>query len=202
MRLFNKNTIAIAIAVMTIFLGGNVVAADNLPASEVRLIFKPLEQSSKAIVSVPGGTNARITIRKANGDYLFSKQVNAQEGYAEIYNFKGLDSGIYEMRLLAGNYEERQTFSIDNDGNLKNIELLRGEFMPSVVHYGSTLEVKMMNIFNEPVSVQLIKGNEVVFEDYSVKSLACKYQLQKLPAGTYKLKIAAGTKSYTKSIKL
>jgi len=204
MRLFkNISTFVFsAIVVLTAF-GAN--ANDLLPKDDLLVVFHPVSQQAKAIVSIPNfsGDRASLQILDTDGNLLYKREVNTTNGYAELFNFNKLEAGTYIVKAVSENIESRQVFELSENGQFNLISNVVSFFKPMVTVNGQHLDVKLNNHFGEAVFVKIVdtKG-KVVFEDVTYGDVCKRMDLSKLPEGFYTLKVSSGTKNYTKSLEL
>ena len=166
-----------------------------------------IENSKTVMVTLNNTSNGEMTValEDAFGANLATDKIKPAARFAKKYNLSQLEAGNYRLVVTKNLVKTVQPFQLnDRDIVLNEVER-REKFIPMIAQSGKMLDVNVL-LGNYSNIVVKIYGNEglVSFEDknYVVLTLHKRYDLAKLPAGSYVVEVLAGDETQYFSISL
>jgi hypothetical protein len=188
----------LAIAVMmlsTTSKAENVERIFNVEGTSIRITA--IENSRTVMVTLNNTSKGDVTValEDAFGANFATDKVKSTARFAKKYNLAQLEAGKYRLVVTKNFVKTVQPFELTSRNIVLN-ELERKEkFLPSINHNGNNLDVNVLlgNYSNIVVKVYSNDGL-MTFEDknYVVLTLHKRYDLSKLPSGTYIVEVLAG----------
>ena len=197
-------------SVLRILMTSAAALAISCPAwsgGDVKIV--PLSEGSKAAISFVGtqANEARITIESDDQSvqYYSAKIMNADD-YKKLFDFSHLDDGTYNLVAQIDGETIRKSFTKEGDKVFtedimdKSTQL----YAPMFRKLDNTLVCYFQNPDASDVNVQFAEGSESFFKDSdeSGEIFFKRYDLSKLPSGTYQVALSAGSHFYTYELEI
>ena len=155
-------------------------------------------ENSKSVMVTLNNTSTgemTVTLEDAFGARFASDKIKPAARFAKKYNLSQLEAGNYRLVVTKNFVKTIQPFELTYRAVVLN-ELERKEkFLPSINQSGKNVDVNVL-LGNYSNIIVKIYGNDglTAFEDknYVVLTLHKRYDLSKLPAGTYVVEVLAG----------
>ena len=187
-----------------------VMLAISSPAwsgGDIKLV--PLPEGSKAAVSFVGTRQSDASIAIENMDRTvryYSAELKNAEDYKKLFDFSHLADGTYCLIANIDGQTVRKTFIKEGDKVITE-EMRRSKeqaFEPMFRKIDNTLVCYYQNPDAEDVNVQFAADNEPFFTDGddSGKIFFKRYDLSKLPKGTYNVGLWTGSYYYSYQLKI
>jgi fibronectin type 3 domain-containing protein len=188
--------LAIAISMLSTTLKAeNVDRFFNIEGTSIRITA--IENSKTVMVTLNNTSKGDVTValEDAFGANFATDKVKSTAKFAKKYNLAQLETGNYRLVVTKNFVKTIQPFELTSRNIVLNELERREKFLPSIKHTGNTLDVNVL-LGNYSNIVVRIYGNDglVSFEDknYVVLTLHKRFDLSKLPAGTYIVEVMAG----------
>jgi hypothetical protein len=188
--------LAIAISMLSTTLNAeNVDRFFNIEGTSIRITA--IENSKTVMVTLNNTSKGDVTValEDAQGVNFATDKVKSTAKFAKKYNLTQLETGNYRLVVTKNFVKTIQPFELTSRNIVLNELERREKFLPSIKHTGNTLDVNVL-LGNYSNIVVRIYGNDglVSFEDknYVVLTLHKRFDLSKLPAGTYIVEVMAG----------
>jgi hypothetical protein len=198
--------LALAVSMFTTTLKADSV--ENIFSIEgANIRITAIENSRTVMVTLNNTTNGEVTValEDAFGANFATDKIKPATRFAKKYNLAQLEAGNYRLVVTKNFVKTIQPFALTNRDIVLNELERREKFLPSIKQSGKTLDVNVL-LGNYSNIVVKIYGNEglVSFEDknYVVLTLHKRYDLAKLPAGTYIVEVLAGDETQYFNINL
>jgi hypothetical protein len=184
--------LAIAISMLSTTLKAeNVDRFFNIEGTSIRITA--IENSKTVMVTLHN--TSKGDVEDAQGVNFATDKVKSTAKFAKKYNLTQLETGNYRLVVTKNFVKTIQPFELTSRNIVLNELERREKFLPSIKHYGNTLDVNVL-LGNYSNIIVKIYGNDglVSFEDknYVVLTLHKRFDLSKLPAGTYIVEVMAG----------
>ena len=165
-------------------------------------------ENSKSVMVTLNNTSTgemTVTLEDALGAPFATDKIKPAARFAKKYNLSQLEAGNYRLVVTKNFVKTIQPFELTYRAVVLN-ELERKEkFLPSINQSGKTVDVNVL-LGNYSNIIVKIYGNDglMSFEDknYVVLTLHKRYDLSKLPAGTYVVEVLAGDETQYFTINL
>jgi hypothetical protein len=173
----------------------NVDRFFNIEGTSIRITA--IENSKTVMVTLNNTSKGDVTValEDAQGVNFATDKVKSTAKFAKKYNLTQLETGNYRLVVTKNFVKTIQPFELTSRNIVLNELERREKFLPSIKHTGNTLDVNVL-LGNYSNIVVRIYGNDglVSFEDknYVVLTLHKRFDLSKLPAGTYIVEVMAG----------
>ena len=140
-----------------------------------------------------------ISIQDAFGNTLVTERVKNNANFIKRYNVSRLENGEYSITITKKTLRTVQPFVVSETGiQMFDVEK-KEKFLPILTQIGSKLDVNVLlgNYNNITVKIFDNEGN-ITLEDknYVVLDLHKRYNLAKLPAGSYVAEVTAGDETF------
>jgi fibronectin type 3 domain-containing protein len=198
--------LAIAISMLSTTLNAeNVERFFNIEGTSIRITA--IENSKTVMVTLNNTSKGDVTValEDAFGANFATDKVKSTERFAKKYNLAQLETGNYRLVVTKNFVKTIQPFELTNRNIVLNELERREKFLPSIKHNGSTLDVNVL-LGNYSNIIIKIYGNDglMSFEDknYVVLTLHKRFDLSKLPSGTYIVEVMAGDETQFYNINL
>jgi hypothetical protein len=149
--------------------------------------------------------NMTVALEDAFGGSFASDNVKTTARFAKKYNLAQLESGKYRLVVTKNFVKTVQPFELTARNIVLN-ELERKEkFLPSIHQVGKRLDVNVLLGNYSNIVVKIYSNDGLVsFEDknYVVLTLHKRFDLAKLPSGTYIVEVLAGDETQYYNINL
>jgi hypothetical protein len=199
-KLFSAFAFATSLFVQT--LSANVVEnIYNVDGVEVKIV----SNAQNVIVNLGDVQNEEIKISIIDEDQktLMSETVKNVNGFVKRYNVSRLEDGSYKMIITKKTVRTVQPFTIEK-GVVKMSNMDKKEkFLPTLSFNNGKLDVNVLlgNYSNIVVKLFDNEGREVMLDKhYAEFKLNQRYDLSKLPAGTYMAEVMAGDETFSYSV--
>jgi hypothetical protein len=199
-KLFSAFAFATSLFVQT--LSANVVEnIYNVDGVEVKIA----SNAQNVIVNLGDVQNEEIKISIIDEDQktLMSETVKNVNGFVKRYNVSRLEDGSYKMIITKKTVRTVQPFTIEK-GVVKMSNMDKKEkFLPTLSFNNGKLDVNVLlgNYSNIVVKLFDNEGREVMLDKhYAEFKLNQRYDLSKLPAGTYMAEVMAGDETFSYSV--
>ncbi len=139
--------------------------------------------------------NVHIQIRQADGEIVLDETVRT--GNLRKYNLKHLPAGQYVLEMSDSYRVTEQTFTI-GQLDVQVSAPVKTTFKPVIARKGNALDVNLMTQGEEAFITITDQASETLFAEKCAKtSLHRRYDISRLPAGSYALSIEVGDRTYT-----
>jgi hypothetical protein len=199
-KLFSAFAFATSLFVQT--LSANVIENTyNVDGVEVKIA----STTQSVIVNLGDVQHEEITISLVDNDQntLITETVKDVKGFIKKYNVSRLEDGSYKMIITKKTIRTVQPFSIEK-GAVKMSSIDKKEkFLPTLTFNNDKLDVNVLlgNYSNITVKLFDIEGRIVLSDKhYAEFKLNQRYDLSKLPAGTYMAEVMAGDETFSYSV--
>ena len=166
-----------------------------------------IENSKSVMVTLNNTSTGEMTValEDALGTSFATDKVKPSARFAKKYNLSQLEAGNYRLVVTKNFVKTIQPFELTYRAVVLN-ELERKEkFLPSINQSGKNVDVNVL-LGNYSNIIVKIYGNDglMSFEDknYVVLTLHKRYDLSKLPVGTYVVEVLAGDETQYFNINL
>jgi C4-type Zn-finger protein len=165
-----------------------------------------LSSAQKAIVVNLGNVQKEeitIAIEDYFGNTLVTESVKNNANFVKKYNVSKLENGQYSITITKKTLRTVQPFTVTNEGVTMSEVEKKEKFIPVLVQNGSKLDVNVLlgNYNNITVKILDNEGHSSLEDkNYVVLTLHKRYDLSKLPAGTYIAEVTAGDETFYYSI--
>lgn len=166
-----------------------------------------IENSKSVMVTLNNTSTGEMTVvlQDAFGASFATDKIKPAARFAKKYNLSQLEAGNYKLVVTKNFVKTIQPFELTYRAVVLN-ELERKEkFLPSINQSGKNIDVNVL-LGNYSNIIVKIYGNDGLtsFEDknYVVLTLHKRYDLSKLPAGTYVVEVLAGDETQYFNINL
>ena len=144
-----------------------------------------------------------IAIEDNYGNTLTTEIVKNNANFVKKYNVSKLENGQYVITITKKTLRTAQPFTVSNEGvTMSEIEK-KEKFIPVLVQNGNKLDVNVLlgNYNNITIKIVDNEGRNA-FEDknYVILTLHRRYDLSKLPNGSYLAEVTAGDETFYYSI--
>lgn len=193
-RIFSILAIAISMFATTL-KADNVERRFNLEGTNIRITA--IENSKTLIVTLANTATGELTVslEDAYGEKFATDKVKSSAYFAKRYNLTQLEAGKYRLVVTKNLIKTIQPFELTNRNILLNELERKDKFLPTVSQKDKKLDVNVLlgNYSNIIVSMYSTDGFKA-FEDknYVVLTLNKRYDLSKVPVGTYIVEVVAG----------
>jgi Secretion system C-terminal sorting domain len=187
-----------SMAVVVLMVSGlslNVLEA--VAGEEFAYTLHPLNNSTKLYFGFnanPQHLPVEVRIKDQAGVVLHRETMSADKA-AKVFDFQKLGRGVYLIEIKNGDFIQTKEVQI---GEAVAEDLWTAKLSPMIKE--GSIEVSYLNN-NEVVTVRIIDadGNDVYHETSSIKAYRRKFNVSKLKAGSYTVKVAHGENSYEQS---
>jgi hypothetical protein len=166
-----------------------------------------IENSKSVMVTLNNTSTGEMTValEDALGTRFATDKIKPAARFAKKYNLSQLEAGNYKLVVTKNFVKTIQPFELTYRAVVLN-ELERKEkFLPSINQSGKNIDVNVL-LGNYSNIIVKIYGNDGLtsFEDknYVVLTLHKRYDLSKLPAGSYVVEVLAGDETQYFNINL
>jgi hypothetical protein len=166
-----------------------------------------IENSKSVMVTLNNTSTGEMTVvlQDAFGARFATDKIKPAARFAKKYNLSQLEAGNYKLVVTKNFVKTIQPFELTYRAVVLN-ELERKEkFLPSINQSGKNIDVNVL-LGNYSNIIVKIYGNDGLtsFEDknYVVLTLHKRYDLSKLPAGSYVVEVLAGDETQYFNINL
>ena len=166
-----------------------------------------IENSKTVMVTLNNTSTGEMTValEDAFGTHFATDKIKPAARFAKKYNLSQLEAGNYRLVVTKNLVKTVQPFQLtDRDIVLNEVER-REKFLPMIAQNGKMLDVNVL-LGNYSNIVVKIYGNDglMSFEDknYVVLTLHKRYDLAKLPTGSYVVEVLAGDETQYFNISL
>jgi hypothetical protein len=166
-----------------------------------------IENSKSVMVTLNNTSTGEMTVvlQDAFGASFATDKIKPAARFAKKYNLSQLEAGNYKLVVTKNFVKTIQPFELTYRAVVLN-ELERKEkFLPSINQSGKNIDVNVL-LGNYSNIIVKIYGNDGLtsFEDknYVVLTLHKRYDLSKLPAGSYVVEVLAGDETQYFNINL
>ena len=188
--------VAIALSIFSFTLNAeNVERNFNVAGTQINITA--IENSKTVVVTLNNTATGEMTVvlEDATGTSFTTDKVKSSAHFAKKYNLSQLEAGNYRLVVTKNAIKTIQPFEL-TDRNIVLNELDRKEkFLPTVSLKDGKLDVNVLlgNYSNINVKVSSTEGTNVfVDKNYVVLTLHKRYDMSKLPSGTYVVEVLAG----------
>jgi hypothetical protein len=199
-KLFSAFAFATSLFVQT--LSANVIENTyKVDGVEVKIA----SNAKNVIVNLGDVQNEEIKISLVDDDQntLMTETVKDVKGFIKKYNISRLEDGSYKIIITKKTVRTVQPFSIEK-GEVKMSGLDKKEkFLPTMSFNDGKLDVNVLLGNYSNIIVKLFDNEgRVVMSDkhYAEFKLNQRYDLSKLPAGTYVAEVLAGDETFSYSV--
>jgi hypothetical protein len=140
-----------------------------------------------------------ISIEDANDNILVSESVSNNANFVKKYNVSKLENGQYFITITKKTLRTVQPFTVSANGVLMSDVEKKEKFIPVLVQNGHKLDVNVLlgNYNNITIKILNNEGQSTIEDkSYVVLTLHKRYDLSKLPAGSYMAEVTAGDETF------
>lgn len=196
MKKFASSILSIAFSIVSFTAKAeNTERIFNIEGTKISITA--IENSKAVVVTLTNNSSGEMTIALEDvfGEKFATDKVKPNTHFAKKYNLSQLEAGKYRLVVTKNLVKTIQPFELTNRSIILN-ELERKEkFLPTIVQKDKKLDVNVLlgNYSNINVRIYNNEGAPV-FEDkhYVVFMLNKRYDLSKVPTGTYIVEVMAG----------
>jgi C4-type Zn-finger protein len=144
-----------------------------------------------------------ITIEDSFGNTLATETIKNHPNFVKKYNVSKLENGQYSITITKKTLRTVQPFSVSEQGVVMSDVEKKEKFIPVLVQNGNILDVNVLlgNYNNITVKIVDNEGRSTVEDkNYVVLTLHKRFDLSKLPAGSYVAEVTAGDETFYYSI--
>lgn len=145
-----------------------------------------------------------VSIEDFYGNVLITESVKNHSNFVKKYNVSKLESGQYAITITKKTLRTVQPFTVSYEGAVTMSDVEKKEkFIPVLVQNGNKLDVNVLlgNYNNITVKILDNEGRSALDDrNYVVLTMHKRYDLSKLPAGSYVAEVTAGDETFYYSI--
>ncbi|MDZ7881285.1 MAG: hypothetical protein U5L45_26720 [Saprospiraceae bacterium] len=177
----------------------------NVGGTNIRIMA--IENSKTVMVTFSNTSEGEVTVALEDvyGARLVSDKVKSSERFAKKYNLSQLEAGNYRVAVTKNLRKTVQPFQLTSSSIVLNASERKEKFLPSIKFKGNTLDVNVLLGNYSNIIVKVYSNDGLVsFEDknYVVLTLHKRFNLSKLPAGTYVVEVTAGDETQYYNVNL
>jgi hypothetical protein len=166
----------------------------NLDGTNIRIAAV---QTAKSIMISLANINeeVKISLQDERGTVLVNETVKTASSFQKRYNLSNLEVGNYRLIITKNLVKTIQPFELTNKEVVMSEGERREKFLPSVIQRNDKMDVNVLlgNYSNVHVKIYANDGTTVFAEsNYVVMTLHKRYDLSKLPSGSYIVEVEAG----------
>lgn len=198
--------LAFAVSMFTTTLTAeNTERVLNVGGTNIRIMA--IENSKTVMVTFSNTSEGEVTVALEDvyGARLVSDKVKSSERFAKKYNLSQLEAGNYRVAVTKNLRKTVQPFQLTSSSIVLNASERKEKFLPSIKFKGNTLDVNVLLGNYSNIIVKVYSNDGLVsFEDknYVVLTLHKRFNLSKLPAGTYVVEVTAGDETQYYNVNL
>ena len=201
-----SSIVAIALSIFSFTLNAENVER-NFTVEGTNINITAIENSKTVVVTLNNTATGEMTVvlQDASGNTFTTDKVKSNAHFAKKYNLSQLEMGNYRLVVTKNAIKTIQPFELTNKNVVLN-ELDRKEkFLPTVTLKNGKLDVNVLlsNYANINVKVLNNEGTPIFSDkNYVVFTLNKRYDMSKLPSGTYIVEVLAGDATEYFTVKL
>jgi hypothetical protein len=201
-----SSIVAIALSIFSFTLNAENVER-NFNVAGTNINITAIENSKTVVVTLNNTATGEMTValEDAAGVNFTTDKVKSSAHFAKRYNLSQLEAGNYRLVVTKNAIKTIQPFELTNRNIVLN-ELERKEkFLPTVSLKDGKLDVNVLlgNYSNINVKVFNNEGTNLFSDkNYVVLILNKRYDMSKLPSGTYIVEVLAGDETEYFTVKL
>lgn len=187
----------VVLRVLSVLLVSFTIIQIALSSGEIR--FVPVKETSKAVVSLKDvdGSQAILSIEDQSQNYVyFQTKVYNVHSYKKLMDLSNLEDGLYYLIARTKEGTIKRAFTLENSKiRLENTEVV---FPPRIKDDDEYMTLVFESPESSNIKVTFSENNQVFFSDHSDNNeILRKYDLRKLPRGSYEVTLTAGNYYYT-----
>ncbi len=197
---------AIAFSIFSFTLNAENVER-NFTVEGTNIKITAIENAKTVVVTLNNTATGEVTVtlEDASNANLATDKIKSSAYFAKKYNLSQLEAGNYRLVITKNAITTIQPFELTNKNVVLN-ELDRKEkFLPTVTLKNGKLDVNVLlgNYANINVKVSNNEGTPIFSDkNYVVFTLNKRYDMSKLPSGTYIVEVLAGDATEYFTVKL
>jgi len=136
---------------------------------------------------------------------LFTHSSTGQSTFGKVLNMKALPDGQYVIEFITATQEILQPFTIQSDRIQLFTEDQITRFVPTVKKSERFIDVSLLNNQIATVEIEINRADgSLVYEEEvkNVLKVQRRYDMSKMEAGLYRVKITTPAKTYFKEVEL
>lgn len=178
----------------------NILTAATFPSIE---ITKADYEKKISFLAEGLSGEATLNLLDIKGFTLFTQSSTGQAAFGKILDMKALPDGKYVIEFVTATQEVLQPFTIQSDRISLFTEDQVTRFVPIVKTSEQFIDVSLLNNQIATVEVEINRDNgSLVYEEKvkNVLKVQRRYDMSKMEAGLYRVKITTPTKIYFKEV--
>lgn len=180
----------------------NILTAATFPSIEIT----KANYEKKISFSAAGlSGEATLNLLDNEGLTLYTQSSTGQSAFGKILDMKALPDGKYVIEFVTATQEILQPFTIQSD----RIQLFTADqitrFVPTVKTSERFIDVSLLNNQIATVEIEINRANgSLVYEEEvkNVLKVQRRYDMSKMEAGLYRVKITTPAKTYFREVQL
>ena len=180
----------------------NILSAATFPSIEIT----KANYEKKISFSAEGITGeATLNLLDKAGVNLYTQLITDQANYSKILDIEALPDGNYVIEFVTETKEILQPFVIKSD----QIQLFTADqtirFVPTVKKTEQFIDLSFLNDQIGTIEIQINQANGSLVHEERVKNVLKverRFDMSKMEAGTYIVKVATSAKTYYRQVQL
>jgi len=175
-----------------------ILSTSNINASGLVRIHNYLNTEFSVISIInPSGEIAKLEILDEGNNLIFTKNISKNACSQEIVNFKNSYNGKYTIVVSNTNFKSEDHFELLNDRILQlNNKFNTEEKVFFRIAEKNLFVSRSMTNTNFNLSITDKQGNIIFDEGYVKATTSKKFNISKLPAGKYEVRLYSGKKEF------
>jgi hypothetical protein len=182
---------------MLAMLFTGVLFSNAFAEVEPVIAIEPDKPTTQLTLDVPESGNDFVTIFAPDGKSIFSERIKSNSKIVKVFDFAGLDDGIYTMVTNSENKSVEKTIEFKNQD--VSIVGKKTNYMPIITEDGDKLRINYLNEDQGNISLTLKDSFWIYHDEKAGNAMAYGKTLDtsELPKGNYTLTLKVDDKEYT-----